>query len=713
LAPFEHPILKKVETGQSLSDSEKVGSGKGHSLQKRFSLQFAVLTALALGPHAFGQSLDTSGNGSLKGSFRFRHLAVQNVDNNGNATQTTASFGVITFDGAGNYTVNGTVVDTTVSGGAAKTLTATGTYAIGSNGIGYVANPLYPTDTYDFIYGAVAQGVFIGSSSESGGENYILNDLFVAIPAATNPTLASLSVPYQVGVLDFSGGADTSALNALFKISPNGAGALANITLTGYAAKQGSSALTQNVAGATYLFNSDSSGTLTVPLPSGVSAANALFTGTKTMFVSADGNFILGWTPAGYDLFFGVKAMTASASNATATGLVFTAALESLPASSGVDSYYGSDSNSGNTNGDSIIHQRLNLPGAYPFDYGSDNALSIKSDGTSSVDFLGYSYALGAGGTAWVGVGTSGFFSLMIGLHAPNFTGNGVYLNPVGVANAASFAPVTASLAPGELITLYGSGLSAGTTVTQGGSVFPTSLGGVSVTVNGVPCPIYYVSATQLAVIVPYAPDPNKTSLANIQVTNNGAKSNVVQLFLSDTAPGVFSQTSNGLGYGAVLHAASGIEVTKANPATAGEYLAVFLTGLGSVTPAVADGALGPANPLSKADQYTAGNLTVYFNDYGNTGSTGNSGTIQYAGLAPSLAGLYQVNVQVPATGLTSGDDAYIEISTDSADINQISVPYGSAAARIATPQTTQTVLRNRRRIAPKTHPRMVRGASQ
>jgi uncharacterized protein (TIGR03437 family) len=215
---------------------------------------------------------------------------------------------------------------------------------------------------------------------------------------------------------------------------------------------------------------------------------------------------------------------------------------------------------------------------------------------------------------------------------------------------------------------------------------------------------------------VPYAPDPNKTFLANIQVTNNGAKSNVVQMFLSDTAPGVFSQGANGIGYGAILHAASGTVVTQANPAAPGEFLAVFLTGLGSVTPAVADGALGPVSPLSLADQNTSGNLSVYFNDYGATVSTGNTGTIQYAGLAPSLAGLYQINVQVPSTGLTSGDDVYIEISTDSADINQIQVPYGAAAARIATP-TTQTLLRNRRRTAPhrigsKTRPQMLRGAS-
>jgi uncharacterized protein (TIGR03437 family) len=262
---------------------------------------------------------------------------------------------------------------------------------------------------------------------------------------------------------------------------------------------------------------------------------------------------------------------------------------------------------------------------------------------------------------------------------------------------------------------------SSSTTVTQGGSVFPTSLSGVSVTINNVPCPIYYVSLTQLAVIVPYASDPNSTGLANIQVTNNGAKSNIVQLYLSDTAPGVFSQSSNGLGYGAVLHAASGTLVNKANPAQPGEYIAVFLTGLGAVTPAVADGALGPASPLSQADQFTSNNLTVDFNDYGATGSTGNAGTIQYAGLAPSLAGLYQLNVQVPSKGLTAGDDVYIEIGTDSADVNQIQIPYGTRSAAILTsrldaapaPTTAARRMQDRRKMAPKNRPRILRGALQ
>src|SRR6185437_10569299 len=114
-------------------------------------------------------------------------------------------------------------------------------------------------------------------------------------------------------------------------------------------------------------------------------------------------------------------------------------------------------------------------------------------------------------------------------------------------------------------------------------------------------------------------------------------------------------------------------------PVQPGETIALYLTGLGTVTPTVADGAVGPSTPpLSTSDLFNAGNLEVDFNDYG----TGDSavGTITYAGLAPTLAGLYQINVTLPATGLTAGHNVYVEIRTDAADISQVQIPFGAGA---------------------------------
>ncbi|MGD1068832.1 MAG: IPT/TIG domain-containing protein [Bryobacteraceae bacterium] len=643
-------------------------------------LRTAGLTLFSIAVAA-AQTQDTSGNGLLKGTYNFRHVAVQNVDENSNPTEITAIFGTITFDGAGNYTLNAMTVDNTVLGGAPQPLTLTSTYAIGSSGSGYITNELYPTDIDALIYGAVAQGVFTGSSTESEQDYTIFNDIFIALPAGSSPpTNASFTSSYQTGLLDFTGAGSTAVKNALFELSPNGKGAFGPITLNGQAANQLASSLTQNVTGATYSF-SNGIATLTIPLPSGVSSTNALFTGSKTLVASADGNFILGWTAGGYDIFFGVKALTATATNSISEGLYFTAALEDAPDISGTDSYYGGTNNTGDSNGDSIVHERFNTTTAYSTDYGSDDQIQLSANGGAGPDVFGYDYLFGDGGQAFVAIGTDGLFSLQVGLHAPAFSGPGVYLSPIGVANAASLQPVTASIAPGELILLIGTGLASTTMVTQGGQTFPTSLGGVSVTIDGFACPIYYVAPTQLAVAVPYEVASNQTGLANIQVTNNKVQSNVVQVYVTDAAPGAFSQNADGIGFAAANHAATGQLITQANPALPGEYISLYLTGLGTVTPTVADGALGPSSPLSWADVYNADNLSVYFNDYGPNGtSTENPGTITYAGLAPTLAGLYQINVQVPTSGLAAGDDIYIEFMTDAADVNEIQVPYGVTA---------------------------------
>jgi uncharacterized protein (TIGR03437 family) len=654
--------------------------------QGKSLLQAAVLAGFGMAV-ATGQTQDNSGNGLLKGKYEFRNVAVQTVDGNGNPTQVTATYGLITFDGAGNYTITGTQVDNTVSGGSPQTFTTTGVYAIGANGTGYVSSPLFSgssIDPYDYEYGAVSQGVFAGSATEAEGEGYVLNDIFVAIPVGSAPTNASFTSNYQTGLLDLQNGGSASIMNALFELSPNGKGGFGSITLNGQASNQSAASLTQTISGATYNFNSDGSATLTIPTPTGVSTTNAMFTGSKTIFESADGNFILGWTASGYDIFVGVKALASAGTNSITQGLYFTAALEDSPTISGTDSYYGGDSLSGDSNGDGIVHARLNFPNYLSYDFGTDDQISITSSGaTTTPDFSGYLYLFGDGGQAFVGIGTQGNYSLVVGLHAASFSGTGVYLNPIGVVNAASYQPITASLAPGELIVLTGSGLYSGSGILVAPSgAFPTTLGGVSVTIDGTPCAIYYVSGGQLAVVVPYELASNTSGYANIQVTNNTAKSNIVQTYVTDAAPGSFSQNASGIGYAAALHAASGQLITQANPAQPGEYISLFLTGLGTVTPTVPDGALGPTSPLSLADVNSAGNLTVLFNDYTN-GSLQNAGTIQFAGLAPSLAGLYQINVQVPTGVLGSGDNVYVEFVTDFADVNQIQIPYGGTSSGV------------------------------
>ncbi len=84
--------------------------------QNKFLFSLAAFFTLGLALAA-GQTQDNSQNGLLKGSYRFRDVAVQNVDSNFNPIEITATYGTISFDGGGNYTITGTIVDNIATNG--------------------------------------------------------------------------------------------------------------------------------------------------------------------------------------------------------------------------------------------------------------------------------------------------------------------------------------------------------------------------------------------------------------------------------------------------------------------------------------------------------------------------------------------------------------------------------------------------------------------
>ncbi len=152
--------------------------------------------------------------------------------------------------------------------------------------------------------------------------------------------------------------------------------------------------------------------------------------------------------------------------------------------------------------------------------------------------------------------------------------------------------------------------------------------------VNGVAAPIYFVNSTQISAIVPYAVTG---SIATVVVSVNQAKSNSVDVPLAATAPGIFSIPRNGLGDGAVLHPDYSV-VSASNPAHPSEFVQVYLTGLGAVDRPVADGA---ASPGSEPFARTTGGVNVFVGGLLVT-------NLAFKGLAPTLAGLYQLNIQIP-----------------------------------------------------------------
>jgi uncharacterized protein (TIGR03437 family) len=555
---------------------------------------------------------------------------------------------VITFDGAGHYTFAG------AAGG-----TATGTYGVGSNGFFYIQSL---TDATQNAYGtlaAVGPSAFVASATENGNA-----DLMVAIPAGTTVSAAALSGNYTAGYLAFPNADVTQVRQASFNFSANGAGGLSNVVVSGSALNLGGSVPTQTISGATYTLAGTGSGTLNL----GTASTTQVLSGSLTFYLSADGNIFIAGTPGGYDLIVGARAFSGTASNSSWNNIYFTGALEDSVsgASHSIDAFYGSWNANGQ--GVSIAHDRYNIlaPSAAVFDYTFDSQSPVQANGTSAPADIPYQVTLGAGGNVFIGTGTQGLYSLLVGFSAPKFSGTGVYLNPLGVVNAASFAPITNPIAPGEIIALFGSGLAAGT-VSAATLPLPTVLGNVQVTINGTPAPLIYVTSGQIAAVVPVAISPgNNVYYATIQVINNNTKSNPVTLYTNYTSPGLYSSTNNGVGSAAAQLSNYSL-LTSANPAKVGSTVLLYATGLGSVLPLVSDGAAAPSNPLA----YVTDQDLVYVG--------GQQENIIFDGLTPGLAALYQVNATLVA-GTPTGSD-FTDLSTPDAYTSEVTIPVASGTA--------------------------------
>jgi uncharacterized protein (TIGR03437 family) len=616
-----------------------------------------VLLWAATGWQAAAQTWDTSGNSMLNGTYYFREVAY--FFSSTDALSPDALYGTITFNGNGAYSINCTVYDSTYGLGtcAQFSLPTSGTYSIAASGYGFLSSPISGSVR---VYGLVSQqGVFVGSSTENG-----FNDLFIAAPLASPmPTNATFKGSYWLADMDTPNG-----INSMFQVNPDGAGNLGNVSLTGYVYGYGSTVVTQTAAAVKYSF---SNGAAVVAFPSPSNAT--LIAGQKYLYFSPDGNFVFGGSPTGWDFLVGIRTASGTPSF---WGLYYQAGID---LSSVFDSYYGSlNANAGLAVG----HQRVaDVLDGYLYGYTYGEAYSVNQNGTYSIPSV-MNYVVGAGGVR-IGSGIGPSLGINVALPAPGFSGPGVYLNPAGVVNAASSAPFTAGIAPGDFITLYGANLAPGT-ATAYTVPFPTTAGldGVQVTVNGLPAPVQFVSPGQISAIVPYAVG---SSIARIQVNNNGVLSNVVTEFVNLTAPGVFTVPPGGLGYGTVLHGDYSL-VTAQNPAQVGEEVAIYLTGLGTTNPVITDGSAGP--PSSSTN-----NAIMVF--IGGIQAT----NVPYSGLAPDLAGLYQINFTVPS-GVTAGDNT-LEIVGPDSDAAEALIPVGSALTASAR-SAPQPAMRRPRRAGPR-----------
>jgi uncharacterized protein (TIGR03437 family) len=213
------------------------------------------------------------------------------------------------------------------------------------------------------------------------------------------------------------------------------------------------------------------------------------------------------------------------------------------------------------------------------------------------------------------------------------------------ILNGASF--LATPLSPGEIFSVFGSGLGPSASVSTG-PVVNTSLGGVEVLINGVLTPLLYVSSSQINAIVPYGVD--RAIGANVVVRFQGIDSAPAALKTVASAPAIFSQASNGLGSGSILNQDLSTN-TPANPAVKGSIVAVFGSGEGQTTPPGLDGVVAVLPLLPKPLLSVSAQVG------------GIAAEVTYAGAAPGFAaGSLQINVRIPPNAPAGATSIQIKI---------------------------------------------------
>jgi uncharacterized protein (TIGR03437 family) len=196
------------------------------------------------------------------------------------------------------------------------------------------------------------------------------------------------------------------------------------------------------------------------------------------------------------------------------------------------------------------------------------------------------------------------------------------------IYNAAGFQ-LGDVVSPGEIVSLFGAEL-APAMQAAAGYPLPQTLQGVSVTIGGLTAPLYYVSPGQINFQAPFELPLTGASI----VVNRGAQSSAARpVRVIPFGPGIFTGASDGFQSPVIVHISDYGLVTAKNPAQAGEYLAIYCTGLGVTGTMIPSGAAAPARPTPVQ------HLVEVVADSGIA--------VTYAGLAPGFAGLYQVNIQV------------------------------------------------------------------
>lgn len=220
----------------------------------------------------------------------------------------------------------------------------------------------------------------------------------------------------------------------------------------------------------------------------------------------------------------------------------------------------------------------------------------------------------------------------------------GPLIDEDGVQSAASQVPGR-RIAPGSFIAIRGRRIGAGFNV--GSAPYPNTLGQATVYVSGgLRVPLYFVSEELITGVVPYNL-PVTSGKAFLILERGGQRSQPVDVDVTPTQPAVFTLSADGRGIGIFQRFRDGVgpvAVNRTLPVRAGDVITIYCTGLGPLTNPLG---AGTATPLPPPLFETRSPVTVTIG--------GRTAVPSFAGMVPTLAGLYAVNVEVPA-GLARGE---------------------------------------------------------
>lgn len=210
--------------------------------------------------------------------------------------------------------------------------------------------------------------------------------------------------------------------------------------------------------------------------------------------------------------------------------------------------------------------------------------------------------------------------------------------SPITVANSANYAPGVVSF--DSIASVFGSFQTQdgqpGTATP--GAPLPTTLKGVSVTLNGIAAPLFYVSNTQVNFLVPPGDGGGQ---ASVVVTSSNGTTRTGSVSIVSASPGIFTLDASGRGTAAALTTTDGVNYQSianpdgseraVDPGTTARptYLVLYATGVRRATAANPNDANGVAESVTALVQ-------------------GIPATVTYAGPAPNFAGADQLNIIIP-----------------------------------------------------------------